>query len=231
MNWKTTSKNEANTIMLNWGDSPNTDCDSEYQSLRTDLLNAMKTTAFDLDIDKNGIKNAGYEFDLSFGLKLYSILTKGYQMNPRIASDNNVWRFLSIKIVPDIVYYRWEMNPSRFWKESRRIWLKTLWWYVYLSWQGSIEDTKDVLKGNTTDEIVQLVERSGPSGYRVETYRRIMEYYGTIEKKDMKKRNNQIFRRVMKLNTARTKVVEPTLVTGGERMYVKELFNYLESDS
>lgn len=229
MNWKTFSKNESNMAMLNWEDNPQIDCEDEYESLRMDLVNAMKAIAFDMEIDKDGIKSAGYEFDLKFGLSLYSIVTKGYQMNPRIASDDNVWRFISIKVIPDIVFYRWGMNPSRFWKESRRIWLKTLWWYIYLSWQGSLEETYEVLKDNTTDEVVQLVERSGASGYRVETCRKIMRYYGAIDK-EMKKRNNQIFRRVMKLNTARTKVIEPSLVSGGENMYVKELFNYFEAD-
>lgn len=229
MNWKKLNKDEANTNMLNWIDIPIIECDAEYDGLRTELLNAMKSTAFDLGIDRNGIKDAGYEFDLKFGLKLYSILTKGYHINPRVASDDSVWRYLSIKVIPDIVHNRWGMNPSRFWKESRRIWLKTLWWYIYLSWQNNSEETFEVLKDNTTDEVVQLVERSGPSGYRVETCRKIMKYYGTIEK-NKKKRNNQIFRRVMKLNTARTKVVEPGLVVGGEKMYVKELFDYFESE-
>lgn len=232
MNWRTLSKTEANIVMLNWNDEelPVVDCDVEYEQMRNDLLNAMKTTAFDLEIEKSKIQNAGYDFDLNFGLKLYSILTKGYHLNPRIASDDNVWRYLSMKVVPDIVFYRWGINPGRFWKESRRIWLKTLWWYIYLSWKNNEEETYEILKDNTTDEVVQLVERSGPSGYRVETCRCIMEYYGTLEK-ESKKRNNQIFRRVMKLNTARTKVIEPALVEGGEKMYVKELFEYFDTDS
>lgn len=223
------NKNEANTVMLTWDKTPTADCDKEYSSLRNDLMKAMKLTAFDLEIDVKGIKSAGYDFDLNFGLELYTILNENYQMNPRTASDDNVWRYISLKVIPDIVFYRWDMNPSRFWKESRRIWLKTLWWYIYLSWQGSVEKTYAILKDNTTDEIVQLVERSGSSGYRVETCRKIMEHYGSLEKEE-KKRNNQIFRRVMKLNTARTKVVEPALLVGGEKMYVKELFAYFESD-
>lgn len=230
MNWKTLGKIESNNIMLSWNidELPVADYDTTYEQIRVNLINAMKTTAFDLEIDKNSIQNAGYDFDLNFGLKLYVILTKGFQLTPRIASDDNVWRYLSLKVVPDIVFYRWGMNEGRYWKESRRIWLKTLWWYIYLSWKNSEEETYEILKDNTTDEIVQLVERSGPSGYRVETCRCIMEYYGTLGK-EVKNRNNQIFRRVMKLNTARIKVIEPALVEGGEKSYVKELFQYFES--
>lgn len=227
MRWKTLSKADADMLMQRWKDKPWEKYDSDYIDIRNELLNAMKSTAFDLDIEKSKIQNAGYEFDLLFGLKLFHILAINNKMNPRTASDDGVWRYISIHVVPDIVFLRWGLNPIRFWKESRRIWLKTLWWYIYLSWQGDSEKTFEVLKDNTTDEIVQLVERSGPFGYRVDLCRNIMAYYGSLGE-EQKKRSSQIFRRVMKLNTARVKVVEPALLAGGEKEYVKELFEYFD---
>ena len=102
-----------------------------------------------------------------------------------------------------------------------------MWWYIYLSIQNEdscdLKLTLKVLERNTTDEIVQLVERSGTAGYRVEVYREIMKYYS--EHRD--KYDNSAFRKVMVLNTAKTKVVEPALIEGGVSEYVKELFNYV----
>ena len=40
------------------------------------------------------------------------------------------------------------------------------------------------------------------------------------------RRQKQIFRKMMVLNTARVQVIEPALVDGGERRYVDDLCNY-----
>ena len=85
---------------------------------------------------------------------------------------------------------------------------------------SDLATTARMLRNNSTDEIVQIVERSGTSGYRVEVYREIMRYYSN----NRDKYGNEIFRRVMVLNTARSRVVEPELVNGGVRAYVKGLF-------
>lgn len=227
MRWKKLSKADADIIMQKWVDKPEYIDDPDYSDLRNEILDAMKATVYDLDIDKSRIHKAGYEFDLYFGIKLFEILSKNYKLSVRDASDNGIWRYLSICVVPDVVFLRWGMRPSRFWKEPGRIWLKVLWWYIYLSWQGNNRSTYEILRNNTTDEIVQLVERSGAFGYRVDLCRNIMLYYGQLSVEE-RKRRPQLFRRVMKLNTARVKVVEPALLPGGEKEYVKELFEYFE---
>lgn len=172
-----------------------------------------------------------YDYDLLFGIKMYESLSNKYKMSERLASQDGVWMFLSIELIPDIVYRRWKgLNESRYYKESRRIWLKTLWWYIHLSWQGTIDSTYEILKDNNTDDLVQLVERSGSKGYRINLYREIMRNYSQIKESE-KGRKNQLFRKVMKLNTARARVVEPALTNGGEKQYVKELFDYFDKDT
>lgn len=227
MKWKLLSKSESEKIMEGWKSGSPKSFDQDFEILRSELMTASKDIADELNIEMSDIRNAGYEFDLKFGLKLYEILNQTFGFTVRLASDNGIWRFLSLKVIPDLVYSRWGDNHGRYWKESRRIWLKALWWYIHLSWQGSTEKTFEILKENTTDEIVQLVERSGPSGYRIDLCREIMAFYGTIGS-DQKKRSAQVFRRVMKLNTARIKVIEPGLFNGGKENYVKGLFNYFE---
>lgn len=218
MKWRTLSKSEAKLVMERWNGYGKVVVEEilEYKDIRTSL----KDCASNLEVSLGQ-----YEFDLNFAVKLYDVLTNRHGLDPRSASDDGIWRYLSIQIVPDIVEQRWGLHEGRFWKESRRIYLKTLWWYIYLSWQGDLDTTYKALQSNTTDEIMQLVERSGPSGYRVELCREIMGYYSQMDNQ-LKKRSSNLFRRVMKLNTARSKVIEPSLGLGGEQDYVKELFMY-----
>lgn len=205
--------------------------DDKYTGLRNDLK-AIEDL-IQLQLSETNIATAAsiYDFDLLFGLKLYNFLSEKHHISERQASQDGTWMFLSIEVIPDIVFKRWKgLNESRYYKESRRIWLKTLWWYIHLSWQGDIDSTYEILKDNTTDDLVQLVERSGSKGYRVPLYRAIMKNYSQVQENE-KGRKNQLFRRVMKLNTARARVVEPALTEGGEEQYAKELFRYFDTDT
>ena len=89
--------------------------------------------------------------------------------------------------------------------------------------EDSYHKTYDILKNNSTDDILNLVERSGNDGYRVDVYRRIMTEYAET---DLRKSVKQLLRKVMVLNTARTTLVEPALAEGGVNGYVKELYLY-----
>lgn len=226
MKLNTLSKKDSKDIMDRWGTKPllNNNLNEEEKKLRESIKKCMLDTLAELEISNESIKKNSYKVDLMFGIKLFYFLQKNTNTNPKIASDSGIWRYLSMVIAPDIVYDRWEKKPDRFWNSPRRIWFKSLWWYIYLSWQGTIESTYDILKNNTTDEIVQLVERVG-NGYRVNLYREIMRVYGELDI-NLKKNNSDIFRKIMKLNTAMVSVIEPSLMDGGEKEYVKELFEY-----
>ncbi len=96
---------------------------------------------------------------------------------------------------------------------------------VYLSyWQGSVEATREVLKDNSTDEILQLVDRCGRGGYRVGLYRELMKKNSELDV--VLRRQKQVFRKMMVLNTARVQVLEPELTPGGNRGYVDSLSEY-----
>ncbi len=81
-----------------------------------------------------------------------------------------------------------------------------------------------MLKDNSTDEILQLVDRCGRGGYRVDLYRALMSEYSLLD--PIERRRKQLFRRMMVLNTARVQVVEPGLVLGGEHRYILDLIEY-----
>ncbi len=222
------NKQEAESIFNSWDDLkpiPINDGANEY--LRKDLLEIFENVLKFLELSDDELNKKSYQVDLEFGLKLYEKLNSYSDFTIRLAADNDFWRYLSIRVIPDIVYLRWGLKESRFWREPRRLWLKTIWWYIHLSWQGSIEETREILKGNSTDEIVQLVERAGPNGYRVNLTREIMKEYGSYGR-NQKSRNQSLFRKVMKLNTAKVQTIEPGLHIEGESSYVKELFRYFE---
>lgn len=192
-----------------------------FDKLRETIMNGMKV--FKIDEMK---KINSYAFDLHMGLLLYRVLIEDYGFNERLAAQDEVWRFLSLEVFPDLVYERVGMKDQRFYRETRRIWLKSIWWYIHLSWQGTEEETYTVLKDNSADEILQLLDRSGNGGYRVELTREMMRQFNI----HANSRVPQLFRRVLKLNTARLSMIEPNLVEGGITRYVTDLYNYFLND-
>ena len=56
-----------------------------------------------------------------------------YKIKERVASSDGVWRYIQLCVVPEIIATRWGIeNKDRFYKVSRRLYLKILWWNVYL---------------------------------------------------------------------------------------------------
>ncbi|MFJ1814897.1 hypothetical protein [Staphylococcus saprophyticus] len=192
------------------------DVPNEFEDLRQKLLRARDDIFKEYQLD--GVEKLDYKFDLLFGINLFEILNENIKFYNRDAMNDDLWRYLSIKVIPDIVHSRWGFNEDHYFKTSRRIWLKTIWWYINLSWTGNIECTYRLLENNTTDTILQLVERPG-IGYNVEMYRELMKQYNSYSDS-----SRQLFRRVLKLNTARLLTTSPELVEGGIPQYVEDLF-------
>ena len=227
MTWKELSREESSERFEKYCKDKEVDCPDEYKTLQEDIQKLFVCTLSEIGIDPVEIesKNNSYQVDYIFGLKFYQLLNNNYNMNIRAASTDGVWRFLSTRVVPDIVEMRYGLDhPDRFWKKPKRIWLRVIWWYIHLSWQGDEESTREVLKDNSTDEILQLVDRCGRDGYRVDLYREIMKQYSLIDVAE--RRKEKVFRRMMVLNTAKVQVIEPALVDGGEVTYVDDLCNY-----
>ena len=158
---------------------------TEYVDLRQKLVNAYDEVKAGLTDSAELPKNLTYQFEYRFALRLHRIMNEE-GLNNRTASDDNVWRYVSMIVCPDLIYDRWrnpgnpkDINADRFYDATRRIWLKVLWWYVYLCWQGTYEKTEELIASNTANEISQLVERVGIGGYRVDLCREIIKYYDT----------------------------------------------------
>lgn len=187
------------------------DISEPYKRIREELVNIYN------DLKKD---YSTYNIDLRFGLALYEVLNKEFNLNNDmvIASNIDFWISLSINIFPDLVYDRWGDSVNRFYNHNKRIWLLSLWWYIHISWQGSMDETFKILEGNTTDTIVQLIERVG-IGYDLNLTRELMR--GIKRHKS----NSKVFRTVMVLNTIYFHTIEPEFFKGGYEGYVDMLFN------
>lgn len=187
---------------------------SDFMSIRQDLIKTRDIMYDMFDFDAGIPENMKHTFDLFLGLGLYESLN-GKITNRDIYTDD-IWRFLSIKVIPDIIHARWGLAEGRYYEMSRRIYLKQIWWYVHLGWKENLENTYKNLENNSTDTIQSVVERPG-LGYNVDLYREIMKQYASHK-------DRLLLRRVMVLNTARSKNVTPELVKGGIPGYVSQLF-------
>lgn len=208
------------------GYMPEVDLNDSYQRLRNQLIDAWNNANNELQAERTN-KRFEYMRDLNFGMRLYRIFSTGeFTMHPRLAADIGIWRYISINVVPDIIKERWTKESSwedRFYRRPNRIYLKILWWYIYLSWQGDEERTYAVLEANNADTISQLVERSGAHGYNLELYRKIMIRHFC---QDPSERSMMLFRKVMKLHTAKIRTRQPEMLPGGINQYVEELYAY-----
>lgn len=217
MIFKGLSMSEASKKMEVWKKDSNAYLsemlDDDYKELRTVLVEKFNK----IDAGRK------YSIDCYFGMVLYLVL-KDYGFTVRDAANDDKWRYLSLCVVPDLVGKRWgKMAEIRYYKQSLRIWLRTIWWYIYLSMQSSVEETMEVLKNNSTDQILNLVDRIGRKGYFVDTYRTIMRYFYKAKVIDSTVSDSE-FRRIMTLHTAICKNIDPLLYPEGTDAYVKMIF-------
>ena len=154
MKWREINAENGRICFEEYASSKRIDCPSDYLELRKDLCELFSRCLGELGLTPEMISqsNNAYKIDCLFGLKTYELLNQKYGMSSRIASIPAVWRFLSVCVVPDVVEMRYGItHVDRFWKKDKRIWLRVLWWYVYLSWQGDADATMLVMKDNSTD--------------------------------------------------------------------------------
>ena len=202
----------------------------EYLSVR-DTINKIADK-----VKSDNIKQSDYYTDVHIGLGLYNFLMQESGFSLRAAANDNFWRYISLIVAPNVVSSRWGVdNADHYWRKPSRIWFRQIWWYVHLSWQGDVESTRLLLESPnfSTDTILNLAERTGRNGTYIDVYRNIMYYYSKLPGNVIEQFINRVrkydkhatlFRTVMKLNTAKTLVIEPDLYDGGSKGFAKSLF-------
>lgn len=148
-----------------------------------------------------------YDFDLFFALKLYSYFNPknldGFSES--VASNYGFWRYICLKVIPDVIIQRHGLVKEYFYAKNVRLYVSTLWWYIEMCYQGSVEKTYDCLKDKSTDYILQIVERPGRDGMFIEVSRLIVHYLSILPDEITSKEydGQSLLRRVMIQNTAR----------------------------
>ena len=209
-------------LVKGWeSDNFSKEVDADYRDIRERIFKVYNNYKYKSD----------YEIDLRVGLALYELLLKPeYKLNPIYANDDDIWRYLSVKVFLDITYLR-EPKSDRFgvyfshtrvYRHPKRIWLKQLWWWIHVAWQGNVESTYEVLKKYGSGCISQILERGG-KGYRVEITRALLKTMA--EKCPQGKVSQDDFRALMMLYYAKSFVVEPTLVDGGIDAFLETMLD------
>lgn len=229
---KTYSRSESQERMAAWIESKGEvlpPLDTDYALIRDDIGKMYQEASDSWDIS---LGRHDYYVDVIFGLRLYEYLNHQEWFNMRVASNTDFWRYLSLDVVPHIVSERWGVeNEDHYWKRPMRIWLRSLWWYVHFSWRNTTKDTETLLLKPmfSTDTILNLVERSGKNGTNIELYRDIIYTYSNLGENVISKfkerglKETDLFRAIMKLNTAKIIVTEPGLCINGVHGYVSLL--------
>lgn len=195
---------------------PSNDLSDDYIILRNRLLNEFEN----INTQAN---EKPYMYDLLYGLLLYEIINENFEENYQVISNLNFWIYINMMVIPDLVFFRYNKRVDRFYKHTKRVWTNQIYWYIHLSWQGSYEETFKVLENNSTDTIVQLVERVTLNrGYNHYLYREMMKqlYLNEISGTE--------FRKVAVLNTLYTQTIEPEFYEGSYEGYVSMLFSKIK---
>lgn len=235
MNVRFLNRSEAEKAMGDWlANYPQQpEISGEYAVIRNDLTLIYQSVRRKSE-DEN-VKSKEYFIDANFGMQLYCYLKKQDWFSVRLAADDGFWRYMSLKVIPGVVGERWKKdNEDHYWSKTNRIWLKQIWWYIYLSWKKDEETTKRIIDSPncSTDTILNFVERTGQSkGTCVDAYRWIAYFNSIIPaevvsayNKKLKNKNDTLFRIIMRLNTAKMFVVEPVLCIDGYEGYARKLF-------
>lgn len=207
------------------GEITNPQADPDYEYFREGLVKCYERCKR----ESIGHSRPSYYIDLHMAEETYRLL-ESRNMTLRDAADDEIWLYFNLKVIPDIIFDKYKdlkdpnkLNRDRFFENSRRFYLKMLWWYVFLSWQGSIESTIKILKNNESNDISQLVERVGTGGYQVNICREIMKQYSMYAESPNCRPN--LLSKVLHLNIIKLQNYEPELSEESIQQYVSELFN------
>ncbi|MCV2231838.1 hypothetical protein N7548_03250 [Acholeplasma manati] len=221
------SKLEAEKHYIHYFETKNIgDLSDEYKQIRIEIMKIFEK-----------YKNLkGYEFDYRFAVDFYIIMNEIKTFKPYL-TNYDYWRYICLDVAPEVIDFRHpiddpykESTKEYYYKKNLRMYFPTLYWYVHLSWQNTREETLKALEDNTTDTILNLVERPGKKGISIDLFRKIMYYYYHVDKKDRKvidsidNKSYSLFRRVMILHLSKLNTIIPNKYREGIDGYVRMLF-------
>lgn len=190
--------------------------DDDYLNLRNEILDLWNSNAFE----------KSYKFDYQFAVQLYNLLSSKAYFTEIVETNIDFWRYLSVCVIPDLIYKRFNSSKdveSHIYKRNVRIYPYTLYTFIKLTWQGSLQETLDVLssKNFSTDTILQYVERPGKTGISLDFFRTLIKEYASLNLDN----SALLLRSILRINTAKYLVFIPEFYEGGIEGYTKELIS------
>lgn len=165
----------------------------DLKELRTHIVSLAREEGF--PNRKPSDKTEGTAFDRKLAVFLYETL----DITPSMAADIEMWAYLNIILIPDVVTWRWEkkgsVNPERFILPTRN-YLGSLWWsYVIYKYDSEDSEKYETI---TADQFAGFFERTNSRG--LPNY--IHKFVFFLEKQasiDHKKVDNAVIREMNKL--------------------------------
>ena len=125
----------------------------ELYSLREQMISFAKGFGFPKTISDYNDK-AKSLFDKELG----SLVFERMNITPSVAATLQMWQFLNMKLVPDLVFWRWGVSKDHFY-DVRRNYLGTQWWRYYL-----FKESIQLYQSLSESTIADLYERPGTRG-------------------------------------------------------------------
>lgn len=235
MEWKRMSKREA-LLRLRSYDRDNSVPSSVLESVPKEYKDVRNTLCEVRGSVEKRRQEAGvkmprdYATDLFLGIALHKCLSR-MDFGLWEAADDNVWRYIAVSVIPDIVHDRLggEYAKDAFsGVRSSRFWVRNIWWYVHLSLvvdgngRPDYLKTEQILSRNDTDILAGVVDHQG-NGFRVELFRAMMRTFDDFCKNSrLSDTRENVFRYLIKEYQIRTAVVDPDLE--GHRPFLDEIF-------
>jgi hypothetical protein len=193
---------------------------NEYLGLRDEIIKAYEVAEKE---------SKSYLIDLKFAIKLHNIFNSKNWFNEALASNYSFWKYISLEVMPDIIYKRHGDQRDYFYYKNVRLYPSTMYWFIHVFGLGSDDETYNFLskKCFSTDTILQTVERPGRKGMNIELFKNILDKYSQLDIERIKKdfgAMNLFLRKILIQNTAKSVVLVPEFYNGGIVGYVDMLF-------
>ena len=165
--------------------------EEELKNLRQNIMDFVKTENLEGLPDNRKTK-----FDIKLGLKLLEWI----DLSPSVASEPEIWAYLNIILIPDVIKLRWEkedrvINRERYYDKSRN-YLGKLWWGAYLSTKGDDKLFEYIKEHDEFDTFFDRANSRGYSGYINVVYKVFDSQWNDI-KDTVKQERTRFFREVI----------------------------------
>lgn len=136
------------------------------------------------------ITSSKNDFDREFSILIFTEMN----ITASVAATIQSFLFINLKVIPDIIYWRWGNIKERF-INLRRNYSGTQWWRYYL-FAGNQEEENFYKKLNETD-ISEIFERPNTRGFE-DNAKNVLVWFKDLEKNNVEINTRDLFRTSIK---------------------------------